>query len=92
MPSKLTPLKLTVLALPTLESANVGAWLVTLSTSPGNKLVKDKRPLAAVVPSYTLLLAVAVNTGVPGAGVTPGTAGAIWKGLITKLLLLYVMV
>ena len=76
LPAKVTPAKLTVLAVPTFLSAKLGALLEMLNTSLPNKPVTAKAPVAKLLPSYTLLLAAAVMTGVPGD--TVALAGANW--------------
>ena len=87
LPDKVTPLKVTVLAVPTLASSKVGALLVTVRLSPANKPFKIRLPVAEVLALYTLLLAAVVKLTAPGVGVTPGAFWTIWYGLITRLLL-----
>ena len=78
----MTPPKLTVLPVPTFLLAKATVLLLAVSTSPANRPVTAIRPVAAVVASYTLLSAVAVNTGVPDAGDEP--FDAITKGVMTR--------
>ena len=66
LPDNVTPPKVTALVVPTFLSAKVGALLLTVNTSLPNKPETTSAPVAAVVALYTLLLAVAVITGVPG--------------------------